>query len=99
MSNSKFVRSYHVSYFHRGLPGRCAKILGDVHPKYSRLGLLVSRPTRQVCEDVSKFSSRPSKGRCAKSVIISRPTLGRCAKISSISVTSLVVVQSAEYVQ
>ncbi|MFS7932269.1 hypothetical protein Hanom_Chr12g01132081 [Helianthus anomalus] len=51
MSNSKFVRLYHVSYFHRGLPGRCAKILGDVLPKYSRLGLFVSRPPRQVCED------------------------------------------------
>uniref|UniRef100_A0A251TKH9 Uncharacterized protein n=1 Tax=Helianthus annuus TaxID=4232 RepID=A0A251TKH9_HELAN len=41
---------YRIS-FHRGLPGRYAKMLGDVHPKYSRLGLSVSRPTRQVCED------------------------------------------------
>ncbi|KAF5805357.1 hypothetical protein HanXRQr2_Chr05g0208341 [Helianthus annuus] len=47
-----FVRyvMYRIS-FHRGLPGRYAKILGDVHPEYSRLGLLVSRPTRQVCEE------------------------------------------------
>ncbi|MFS7977281.1 hypothetical protein Hanom_Chr10g00902181 [Helianthus anomalus] len=62
-----FVRLVvHLIINHRGLPGRYAKILGDVPPEFSRLGLVVSRPTRQVC---------------AKMVIVSRPTLGRCAKI------------------
>ncbi|KAJ0891697.1 hypothetical protein HanPSC8_Chr09g0357091 [Helianthus annuus] len=51
-----FVRyvMYRISS-HRGLPGRYAKILGDVPPKCSRLGLTVSRPPRQVCDDISKF--------------------------------------------